>query len=142
MMIFMHNYTDCDRNVDCVFVLDRSGSVGPTNHGIAIQFIQNIVAFFSIGLNQTRVGFVAYSSSARTEFDLNDYTTLNSLTNRIGNVRYTGGGTGTGRALDLANNILNPANNFGVRPDDDGVPKIVVLITGKNQYHIHFDDSI
>ena len=124
-------YADCDRSIDCVFVLDQSGSVGRNNHAIAIQFIQNIVAFFSIGLNQTRVGFIGYSSSARQEFDLNDFTTLNSLVTKIGNVRYTGGGTRTGRALDLARNILNPSMNFGARPDEGGVPKIVVLITGE-----------
>ena len=123
-------YTDCDRNVDCVFVLDQSGSVGRTNHDIAIRFIQNIVAFFSIGLNQTRVGFIGYSSSARQEFDLDDYTTQNSLSTRIGNVRYTSGGTRTGRALNLARDLLNPASNSGARPDEGGVPKIVVLITG------------
>ena len=122
---------DCDRSVDCVFVLDQSGSVGRTNHGIAIQFIQNIVAFFSIGLNQTRVGFVGYSSNPRLQFDLDDYTTLNSLTTRIGNVAYTGGGTRTGRALNLARDVMNPAFNRGARPDDEGIPKIVVLITGK-----------
>ena len=111
--------------------MDQSGSVGRTNHGIAIQFIQNIVAFFSIGLNQTRVGFVGYSSNPRLEFDLDDHTTLTSLTTRIGNVRYTGGGTRTGRALNVANNVLNPALNNGARPDEEGIPKIVVLITGK-----------
>ena len=123
--------SDCDRNVDCVFVLDQSGSVGRSNHAIAIQFIQNIVAFFNIGLNQTRVGFVAYSSRAHREFDLNDHTTLNSLTTGLGNVNYRGGGTRTGRALDLTSTLLNPANNYGARPDSDGIPKIVVLITGK-----------
>ena len=128
-MIFY--YTDCDRNVDCVFILDQSGSVGRTNHGIAIQFIQNIVAFFNIGLNQTHVGFVAYSRSAHLEFDLNDYTTLTSLITGIGNVNYRGGSTRTGSALNLASNILNPTLNYGTRPDDGGVPKIVVLITGK-----------
>lgn len=123
--------TDCDRSIDCVFVLDQSGSVGRSNHGIAIQFIQNIVAFFSIGLNQTRVGFIAYANSAHREFDLDRYTTLSSLTTGIGRVRYRGGGTNTGRALYAADNLLNPALNYGARPDDSGVPKIVVLITGK-----------
>ena len=130
-------YSDCDRNVDCVFILDQSGSVGRTNHGIAIQFIQNIVAFFSIGLNQTRVGFVGYSSNPRREFDLDDYTTLNSLTNRIGRVNYRGGGTRTGRALNLARETMNPASNYGARPDDEGVPKIVVLITGRQRFRTY-----
>ena len=111
-------------------MLDRSGSVGQINHGIAIQFIQNIVAFFNIGLNQTRVGFVAYSSNPTREFDLDDFTTLNSLTTRIGNVPYTGGGTRTGSALNVARDVMNPDLNRGARQDDEGVPKIVVLITG------------
>ena len=122
--------SDCDRSVDCVFVLDQSGSVGIINHGIAIQFIQNVVAFFSIRLNQTRIGFVAYSGNDHLEFDLNDYTTLSSLTTRIGSINYRGGSTQTGRALNLASNVLNPDLNYGARPDDDGIPKIVVLITG------------
>ena len=111
-------------------MLDQSGSVGTTNHDIAIQFIQNIVTFFSIRLNQTRIGFVAYSGSAYLEFDLNDYTTLNSLLLRIGSIHYRGGKTSTGRALNLAGLVLNPDLNYGARPDDDGIPKIVVLITG------------
>ena len=111
-------------------MLDQSGSVGRSNHAIAIQFIQTLVAFFNIGLNQTRVGFVGYASSSSIEFDLNDFTTLNSLTTRIGNVRYTGGGTRTGRALDSANLLLDPNSGYGARRDADGIPKIVVLITG------------
>ena len=130
LLHLIHHNADCDRNVDCVFVLDRSGSVGRNNHRIAIQFIQNIVAFFNIGLNQTRVGFVAYSSNPTREFDLDDFTTLNSLTTRIGNVPYTGGGTRTGRALNVARDVMNPDSNRGARQDDEGVPKIVVLITG------------
>lgn len=122
---------DCDRSIDCVFILDRSGSVGSGNHRIAIRFIQSIVSFFNIGLNQTRVGFVAYSSGAQREFDLDDYTTLNSLSTRIGRVRYTRGGTRTGSALNLARNLMDPNQNFGARRDDDGVPKIAVLITGE-----------
>ena len=114
-------------------MLDQSGSVGRTNHATAIQFIQNIVTFFNIGLNQTRFGFVAYSNNAHLEFDLNDYTTLNSLSTRIGNVNYRGGGTRTGRALDEATFVLNPDNNLGARPNDGGVPKIVVLITGMRE---------
>ena len=123
-------FSDCERSVDCVFVLDRSGSVGRNNHNTAIQFIQTFVSFFNIGLNQTRVGFVAYSSNPEREFDLNDYTTLDSLTTRIGEVRYTGGGTRTGRALDWAGDILDPTMNFGARVNEAGVPKIVILITG------------
>ena len=122
--------TACERNVDMVFMLDQSGSVGATNHDIAIQFIRNVVSFFSIGLGSTRVGLIAYSTNAYIEFDLNDHTTLSQLQNAIVGVNYRGGWTATALALNAANFLLEPNNNRGARDDSDGVPKIAVLITG------------
>lgn len=121
---------DCVRNVDCVFLLDRSGSVGRSNHNIALQFINSVVSFFRISLNSTRVGMAAYSSSSSIQFDLNDLTTSTALQNRIGQVSYTGGSTNTPAALDHARLLLNPANNRGARANSQGIPKIAILITG------------
>lgn len=121
----------CDRNVDCVFILDQSGSVGSTNHDIAIQFIQNVVSFFSIGLNQTRVGFVAYSRNAHVEFLLDSYTTLPQLLTAIGNVNYRGGSTATPLALNATRILLDPSQPYGARPNSEGVPKIGILLTGE-----------
>lgn len=123
----------CDRRVDCVFMLDQSGSVGRTNHGIAIQFIENVVSFFSIGLNATRVGLVAFSSSAHVEFFLDDHTTLSQLQQAIGNVNYRGGRTSTALALNFTRVILNASLPYGARPNSEGIPKIGILITGKSQ---------
>lgn len=51
-----HTHTSvCDVNLDLVFMLDQSGSVGAGNHAIALQFIQNVVTFFSIAPNATQV---------------------------------------------------------------------------------------
>lgn len=122
---------DCVRNVDCVFLLDRSGSVGRANHNIALQFINSVVSFFSIGLSSTRVGMAAYSSSSAIQFDLNDRTTVSSLQNTISNVVFTGGYTNTPAALDHARHLLTPSNNRGARVNSLGIPKIAILITGK-----------
>ena len=131
-MIYLYTYAPaaCERNIDCVFMLDQSGSVGEENHDIAKLFIENVVSFFSIGASQTKVGFVSYSTSSRIEFDLNEYTTLSQLQNAIGRIRYRGGWTATALALDSTRSLLNPANNFGARPNKDGIPKIAILITG------------
>ena len=110
-------------------MLDQSGSVGRNNHGIAIQFISNIVSFFSIGLETTRVGFVAYSTNSHIEFDLDDHTTLLTLQNEIESINYRGGWTATALALNDTRRLLNPSNNFGARPNSEGIPKIGVLIT-------------
>ena len=47
--------TVCDVSLDLVFMLDQSGSVGPDNHAIAIDFLQDVVAFFPIASNATQV---------------------------------------------------------------------------------------
>lgn len=112
-------------------MLDRSGSVGQTNHEIAVQFIQNVVSFFSIGLNATRVGLVAYSTNAHVEFFLNDHTTLPQLQEAIGDVEYTRGRTSTALALNVTRIILDSSRPFGARPSSDGIPKIGILITGE-----------
>ncbi len=121
----------CAHNLDCVFILDRSGSVGRSNHAISLQFISIIVSFFSIGSNSSRIGMVAYSSNSQIQFDLDDFVTSSSLLNSIMNVVYTGGATNTPAALDHARLLLDPANNRGARADLLGIPKIAILMTGK-----------
>jgi hypothetical protein len=111
--------------------LDQSGSVGSDNHDIAIQFIQNVVSFFSIGLNQTRVGFVAYSRNAHIEFLLDSYSTLPRLLTAIGDVNYRGGSTATPLALNTTRILLDPSQPYGARPNSEGVPKIGILLTGE-----------
>ena len=127
MIIYM---TDCERNIDCVFLLDQSGSVGRSNHNIAKRFIENVVSFFSIGPNQSRVGFVSFASSSRISFDLNAHRTLSGLQYAIRHIGYSGGSTATALALNNTRDLLNPANNRGARHSSEGIPKIAVLITG------------
>ena len=122
-------HSACDRNIDLVFMLDQSGSVGRDNHNIAIQFIVNTVSFFTIGRQTTRVGLVAFSTNSHIEFNLNAHRSLSSLTTAINAVSYRGGYTATAFALNDTRKLLNPSNNFGARPNSQGVPKIAVLIT-------------
>ncbi len=123
--------TGCDRNIDVVFIIDQSGSVGSTNHNLAKQFISNVVSFFSISPTQTRVGIVTYSSSSRIEFNLLRYTNLGALTTAIDNIPYRGGRTVTALALEDARDALNPSQGHGARPASEGIPRIAILITGE-----------
>ena len=45
----------CDVNVDLVFMLDQSGSVGQVDHDTALGFIQDVVSFFNVSTNATQV---------------------------------------------------------------------------------------
>lgn len=121
---------DCVRNIDCVFVLDRSGSVGFNNHLIALQFINNVVSFFTIGSNTTRVGVVAYASYSALQFDLNRHTSVSTLQAAIDGIVYTRGGTNTQAGLNDALFLLDPSNGRGARVNSLGIPKITILITG------------
>lgn len=60
-MLFASSFLPvCDVNVDLVFMLDQSGSVGPFNHFIALNFIQDVVSFFNISRNATQVSTSIY----------------------------------------------------------------------------------
>jgi protocadherin Fat 4 len=119
----------CRINMDLVWILDQSGSVGRSNHGLALQFINNVHNFFEIGLDRTRVGMVTYSTRSRIAFDLNDHTSRNSLRRAVNAIRYPGGYTRTAQALAYARFLFNDNNNRGVRPVMDGIPRVAVLIT-------------
>lgn len=112
-----------------MFILDQSGSVGHRNHDLAIQFILNVIRFFSISLDATRVGFVAFSGSSHLEFDLDAYRSASSVTRKIRRIRYRGGSTATALGLNTTAYIMNPANNRGARPPSKGIPKVAILIT-------------
>lgn len=45
----------CDVNLDLVFMLDQSGSVGPDNHYIALDFMREVVSYYNISTNSTQV---------------------------------------------------------------------------------------
>ncbi len=114
-----------------VFMLDRSGSVGYHNHSRALQFMNSVVSYFTIGLEDSRIGLVPYATSASIQFDLDSYTSLLSLQNAILRVPYTRGATNTPLALRYARYLLDPSRRRGARELSKGIPKIAVLITGK-----------
>lgn len=116
-----------DEDLDLVFLLDRSGSVGSQNHRLSTNFIKNTTGLLDIGLNKTRVGLIAYSHRVVLEFDLDDYSNLEELEGAIDSVEFTGGGTKTGAALQRSRTLLNSSSNEGAR---SGVPHVLVLLTG------------
>ena len=53
----------CQTKLDMAFVIDGSGSVGVTNFGKMKSFLKDIVDFYNVGMDQTRIALVAYSYS-------------------------------------------------------------------------------
>ena len=120
MIIFL---TDCEVNSDLAFILDQSSSVGQSNHDLAIEFIIDIVRFFTISLNATRVGFVAYSTSSHIEFDLVTHTDLESLISDIESIHYREGWTATALGLNTTADLLGSSQSLRSSSNIGGNPK-------------------
>ena len=60
---------------DIMFLVDSSGSIGPTNFETMKTFMKNLVGKIQIGADRSQVGVVQFSDYNREEFQLNKYST-------------------------------------------------------------------
>ncbi|GFO49159.1 collagen alpha-5(vi) chain [Plakobranchus ocellatus] len=125
----------CGKAADVVFVIDTSSSIWIVDfESFALPFIQSVVSAFNIGPGpeQTRVGAISYSSSARLQFHLNTYQDEKSVLDAIGKIRFHRGDTYTDKALRYVNNYMFLPRNGG----REGVAHIVIVLTdGKSSRH-------
>ena len=117
-------------HIDCVFLLDESGSVGQDNYNIAIDWIIEFIESFdgSIGIDGTRFGVSTFSSSYTDQIYLNEYSNLNDYKAHIAGIDYDGGGTSLGYALRLIGSDQFTEIN-GMRPSIDGIPRVLIVMT-------------
>ncbi|XP_076472736.1 SCO-spondin-like isoform X3 [Babylonia areolata] len=114
-----------DVRADIIFVLDASGSVGYTNFETLKSFIRDLVSAFEIAPDKIRVGVQKYSTSTNAEIHLNQYYDKTTLEREIMNIRFTGGSTNTGGALEFTRTTMFTT----VHGDRSGVPNICVVFT-------------
>ena len=128
----------CQTNLDLLFLLDESGSVGRTNHELALEFMKSVVSFYDISDDGTRVAVVSFSSGAGVEFYFDEHSKLRQVQKAINKIGYSGGYTHTALALELAAELFNDPSYSGARPASAGIPRVVVLITDgrSNTYNI------
>ena len=128
----------CQTNLDLLFLLDKSGSVGSSNHQLGLQFMESVVGFYDISPDGTRVAVISFSTGAKVEFDFDDHSTLRQVQRAIRDIGYSGGYTHTALALELAMELFNDPSSSGARPASAGIPHVVVLITdgSSNTYSI------
>lgn len=88
--------------IDLIALLDGSGSVEEINFNKLTKFLSAVVNGIKIGLSDTRVGVIQYSSTwdIRKEIDLNTYSDAISLSENIRKIEYLDGGTDTGHAMN------------------------------------------
>ncbi|KAK7501884.1 hypothetical protein BaRGS_00006970, partial [Batillaria attramentaria] len=86
--------------VDIVFVLDDSGSVGAANFKLLLGFVEDMVSDFNIGLNAIRVGVERYDlGPPSSEFYLDTYYNRNTMLSHIRRITYSSSNTDTTAAM-------------------------------------------
>ena len=121
----------CERSVDAVFLLDESGSVGATDFTRSKNFVRTLINAFpdnKIGdTDGSRFGLAAFSSSYRSIFSLSTYSTKAGYLAAVDRVIKRGGGTNLGFALTSVQSQFTESR--GARPEEDGLPRILVVLT-------------
>ena len=115
---------------DVVFVIDTSGSIGSSRFQLIREFTANITTELISSSPNSAVGVILFSSSAHIEFNLQTYTSLNTLLSAISQLPYdNGGSTDTHEALNL---LLSAAQNgaLGLRNDSSHVA--IVITDGRS----------
>ena len=91
-----------------IFVVDASGSIGIKNFRIIKKILLKIIQHFSVSSYHTRIGIVRYSTFARAVLRLRQSQRkgYRGVTKAILKMKYTKGGTHTGKAIALAEKLL------------------------------------
>ena len=110
---------------DVVFVIDTSGSIGSSRFQLIREFTANLTIELINSSPNSAVGVILFASSAYIRFNLQTYTSLNTLLTAIDNLPYSGGGTDTAEALTL---LLTAAQN-GVLDFRNDSTKVAIVIT-------------
>ncbi|XP_078578161.1 matrilin-1-like [Branchiostoma floridae x Branchiostoma japonicum] len=117
----------CPYPLDLVFLLDSSESFRTIGFEDVKTFVQNVVNYFTLGENDTRVGVVTYSNrdAQITYVKLNENYTRVELLTEIRVIPYDRGHTFTGLGLDhVRNNSFLEVNGGRIN-----TPDVLVVLT-------------
>ena len=112
----------CIEEIDIVFVLDSSGSVGESNYTTMLRFAAEVAGGFKFGSEGAQFGSITYATSASLDIQLGQFSNPAAFKNALMQISYKATKTNTAQALMLARQELS-ANGR------DGVPKAVIIIT-------------
>ena len=91
----------CTKVVDIAMVVDESSSIKAHNFEKIKKFVSDIISRFSVTPFGAHFAAVKYSFEPREVFSLTKYTNAKELHSNVLNMSYNGGGTFTGKALEL-----------------------------------------
>lgn len=115
-----------DQQVDIVFVMDNSGSIGNNNFEIEKKFVSSLVENYGVPPPKTRVAVVSYSSHVKLEFNFHQCQSKNAFRQEVAKISYVGRMTATGKALKYVQNRLIFNQTAGARKN---VAKVILVLT-------------
>ena len=126
----------CQKPLDIVFLLDGSGSINNPSFGGAdgnfqdkvLGFVSEVVARFTVGQNDTRVGIATFSNSVTINYLLNSEYDKAKILAGIPTIAYPALGTRTSDGLHTVRTTLFQ-EMYGMRPLAAGVSRVLVVIT-------------
>ena len=91
-------HTGCYRDIDVLFLMDSSGSVGESNYAIMKNFVADVLVSFNL-TQYSRVGIVTFNNVPTTIVPLAPINDVNDLATTVKGISYSGGGTRTDLVL-------------------------------------------
>ncbi|TSV02093.1 Collagen alpha-6(VI) chain [Bagarius yarrelli] len=112
---------------DIVFIVDKSGNMGPENFQLVRTFLLNIISGLDVGIDKIRISIVHYSDVPRADVYLNTFIDKSTLLQYVQRLSYGRGKAYTGAALRFAKDQVFTKER-GSRSDEH-VQQIAVVIT-------------
>ena len=105
--------TACYRDIDVLFLMDSSGSIGASNYAIMKDFVADVLVTFNVTQN-SRIGIITFDSFPTTIVPLSTVSDVNGLATTVRRISYSGGGTRTDLALNATLDALTDEANIRI----------------------------
>ena len=124
--IFFSAPEKCQAQLDLIFLLDSSGSVGEDNYVKEKEFIKIVASRYELGTT-SQAAVIRFSSEATNEVPLGSKNTSSSFASAVDNIPYNRGNTRIDRALHLT------YKKYFSSEDWNETQKLVILLTDGKQ---------
>ncbi|XP_005390916.1 PREDICTED: vitrin [Chinchilla lanigera] len=115
---------DPNCQVDLLFLIDGSSSIGKRRFRLQKQFLANVVQALDIGPSGPLMGVVQYGDSPATQFNLKTHMNSRDLTAAIEKITLRGGLSNAGGAISfVTKNFFSKANG-----NRSGAPNVAVVV--------------
>ena len=92
----------CNSEIDVLFLLDSSGSVGQSNFTIMLNFVSDVIDEFVIGEQAAEFGVITFANEAQVDIRLAELDTHGEFRQALNAIGYRATRTNTAQAIDLA----------------------------------------